>query len=216
VNCPKTLNVSGFTVKNAEDEAYGPIDIKQALAVSCNTAFVNIRESITEADMVRAAQLYGFNGPAPLPIQSFGGSYPKPTGPVDVATSAFGQAAVEASPLQMASVAAAVAAGEWRQPFVVGRSNVSHPIPANVDTQLKDMMRAVVTSGTAAPVPFPGVVYGKTGTAEYGSTPPLSSHAWFIGWRGDVAFAVIVEGGGFGASVAAPVASRFLAQLGPS
>jgi hypothetical protein len=216
VNCPKTLNVSGFTVKNAEDEAFGSITLKQALALSCNTAFVNIRESITEAQMDRAVQLYGFNGSAPLPIQSFGGSYPKPTGPVDVATSAFGQAAVEASPLQMASVAAAVASGAWRQPFVVGRTSVTHPLPASVDAQLKDMMRAVVTSGTAQPVAFPGVVYGKTGTAEYGSKPPLSSHAWFIGWRDTVAFAVIVEGGGFGASVAAPAASSFLAQLGPS
>ena len=162
VNCPKTLDVSGFTIKNAEGEAFGQITFKQALALSCNTAFVNLRQSITESDMEKAAQLYGFNGSDPLPITSFGGSYPKPTGPVDEATSAFGQAAVEASPLQMASVVAAVAAGKWRQPFVAGRPKVTHTIPANVDGQLKDMLRAVVTEGTAQPVGFPGVVYGKT------------------------------------------------------
>ena len=65
-------------------------------------------------------------------------------------------------------------------------------------------------------MPFPGLVYGKTGTAEYGSGPNPPTHAWFIGLRGTVAFAVIVEGGGFGASVAAPIASNFLAYLGPA
>ena len=91
------------------------------------------------------------------------------------------------------------------------------PIPAALD-QVRQMMRAVVTdpNGTAVSVPFPGVVYGKTGTAEYGTGNPLPTHAWFIGFRDTVAFAIIVEGGGFGAAVAAPIGSRFLASLGPS
>ncbi len=70
--------------------------------------------------MRRAATLYGFDGRPPLPILSAGGNYPSPSGPVDEAASAFGQAAVVASPLQMASVAAAVASGTWHQPFVSG------------------------------------------------------------------------------------------------
>ena len=53
-------------------------------------------------------------------------------------------------------------------------------------------------------------------TAEYGTGNPPPTHAWFIGFRGTVAFAVIVEGGGFGAAVAAPIASQFLTALGPA
>jgi hypothetical protein len=218
LDCPATKVISGFPFKNAGNEVLGLINLRTAFAESCNTAFVNLRESITEADMKRAALLFGFDDTQPLPITSFGGSYPVPSGPIDVAASAFGQAAVEASPLQMATVAAAVASGSWRKPFVVGQSSVTHPIPVAVDAALKDMMRAVVTEGTAAPnvVSFPGIVYGKTGTAEYTSIKNGPTHAWFIGFRGTVAFAVIVEGGGFGASVAAPIGSRFLGNLGPS
>ena len=73
------------------------------------------------------------------------------------------------------------------------------------------MMRAVVTSGTAAGVGFPAGVYGKTGTAQYGTG--THSHGWFIGYRGDLAFAVLVEGGGLGADSAGPVANTFLRKL---
>jgi len=74
----------------------------------------------------------------------------------------------------------------------------------------------VVTTGTAKPAHLPAGTYGKTGTAEYasgknGKEPP--THAWFMGFRGDVAFAVIVEGGGFGAKAAAPIARSFLNAL---
>lgn len=217
IKCPGTVDIAGVTFKNAMKEALGPLTLRSAFAQSCNTAFVNLREEIHETDMKRAADLYGFDGTPPLPIASAGGSYPKPTGPVDEAASAFGQAAVVTSPLQMASVPAAVASGTWHQPFISGASARSHPLPAAVVPQLQDMMRAVVVEGTAAPVSFPGTVYGKTGTAEYGSAPKgtdLPTHAWFVGYRGTIAFAVIVENGGFGAEVAAPIASRFLSALG--
>jgi cell division protein FtsI/penicillin-binding protein 2 len=55
--------------------------------------------------------------------------------------------------------------------------------------------------------------HGKTGTAEYGTGEKLNSHAWFMGFKGDVAFAVVVEGGGGGGAVAAPVAATFLKNL---
>jgi cell division protein FtsI/penicillin-binding protein 2 len=80
---------------------------------------------------------------------------------------------------------------------------------------LRTMMREVVTKGTAtalADVPG-GAVHGKTGTAEFGRKDPPDAHAWFTGYQGDVAFAVVVEGGGFGAKVAAPIAGAFLGRL---
>jgi cell division protein FtsI/penicillin-binding protein 2 len=78
---------------------------------------------------------------------------------------------------------------------------------------LRVLMRQVVTQGTAAPAGLPGKVGGKTGTAEFGTGDPLPTHAWFIGFRGDLAFAVVVEDGGVGGRVAAPVAARFLNGL---
>jgi cell division protein FtsI/penicillin-binding protein 2 len=72
----------------------------------------------------------------------------------------------------------------------------------------------VVREGTAAPAHLPGGTGGKTGTAEFGTGNPLPTHAWFVGFRGDLAFAVVVEGGGVGGRVAAPIAGRFLTALG--
>jgi cell division protein FtsI/penicillin-binding protein 2 len=73
-------------------------------------------------------------------------------------------------------------------------------------------MTRVVTSGTGTAAGVPGQsIAGKTGTAEFGTDTPPKTHAWFIGFRDDLAFAVLVEGGGVGGRVAAPIAHAFLA-----
>jgi cell division protein FtsI/penicillin-binding protein 2 len=66
------------------------------------------------------------------------------------------------------------------------------------------MASVVQSGGTAAGAGLPSGTFGKTGTAEFGSGNPPPTHAWFIGYRGNVAFAVIVEGGGVGGRVALP------------
>ena len=72
----------------------------------------------------------------------------------------------------------------------------------------------MVTDGTAAALAaVSGEVHGKTGTAEYGRGNPPPTHAWFIGYRGDLALAVLVEGGRSGGEVAVPIAGRFLRAL---
>jgi cell division protein FtsI/penicillin-binding protein 2 len=75
------------------------------------------------------------------------------------------------------------------------------------------MMEGVVTSGTAAGAGLPSGTIGKTGTAEFGGGNPPATHAWFVGARGDVAFAVVVYGGGVGGAVAAPIAAKFLSGI---
>ena len=57
---------------------------------------------------------------------------------------------------------------------------------------LRPMMRLVVTNGTAKDIADCGEVFGKTGEAEF----PGGSHSWFAGYRGDLAFAALIVGGG--------------------
>jgi len=83
-----------------------------------------------------------------------------------------------------------------------------------VDSTLKSFMASVVRpGGTAAGAGLPANAFGKTGTAEFGNANPPRTHAWFIGFRGDLAFALIVEDGGVGGRVAAPLAAGFLRAL---
>jgi cell division protein FtsI/penicillin-binding protein 2 len=72
-----------------------------------------------------------------------------------------------------------------------------------------------VTTGSAKLLNLPGEpVSAKTGTAEYGSEDPPRTHAWMIGFRGDLAFAVVIDDGGAGGADAGPLAKRFL-ELAP-
>jgi cell division protein FtsI/penicillin-binding protein 2 len=78
-------------------------------------------------------------------------------------------------------------------------------------------MRQVVLTGTATELADRGEVYGKTGTAEFGTNTPPDAHGWFTGYRlggpqGDVAFAVLVEGGG-SSSTAVAVTDAFLGAV---
>jgi cell division protein FtsI/penicillin-binding protein 2 len=73
------------------------------------------------------------------------------------------------------------------------------------------MMRAVVTEGTATKLSELPDVRGKTGTAQFGDGE--RSHGWFVGYQGDVAFAVLIVGGG-SSKPAVDVAHRFLTELG--
>ncbi|MGZ4620061.1 MAG: penicillin-binding transpeptidase domain-containing protein, partial [Frankiaceae bacterium] len=140
LNCPSSVNAYGLVIRNAEKEQLGPISFATAFAHSCNTAFINLELSLPKGSVTRAAQLFGFDGSQPLPIASVGGSFPPPGDAAEGAAAAIGQAKVIASPLQMASVVAGVAAGEWRRPFVVGGPDLTHSLPRDVAANLRSFM----------------------------------------------------------------------------
>ncbi|HEY8620506.1 MAG TPA: penicillin-binding transpeptidase domain-containing protein [Dermatophilaceae bacterium] len=215
-SCSPTVTVDGYTMHNANGESFGSIPLLQAFAVSCNTSFINLAETLPTGALATAAKLMGCDtGHAPLTVPSFGCSYPAgATGTAYTAT-AIGQGTVLTSPLSIAAIAAAAASGTWNEPHVSpGASAVSHPLPAVVTIGLQQAMRAVVTSGTGTAANLPGTpVYGKTGTAEIGTGSNPPTDAWFAAFRGNVAVAVVVEDAGFGATAAVPVAASFLSSV---
>jgi cell division protein FtsI/penicillin-binding protein 2 len=217
--CPKTISVGGRTFKNFEGESAMNLNLLHAFEVSCNTAFISLAGTLTSQQLISAANQFGF-GTTPQPgLPAFGGQIPVPVDEVEKVASAIGQGRVLASPVQMAGVAAAVDSGVVHAPRLVAGAPddtaKTTPLAAGVVAGLRTMMAAVVAggTGTAANVAGGPPVSGKTGTAEFGNANPPLTHAWFIGFRGDVAFAVIVEGGGVGGAVAGPIAAKFLRGL---
>jgi cell division protein FtsI/penicillin-binding protein 2 len=218
VGCPPTAVVGGRSFRNFEGEQLGAIPFSAAFAHSCNTAFVQLAAGrLDGAKLAAASERFGFGADLSPGVPAVKGSFLAPAGKTELAAAAIGQARVEASPLQMATVAAAVQNGTWRAPRLVDQARPAaapRPLDPQVAGVLRALMRAVATEGTAASARLPAGVGGKTGTAEFGQGDPLPTHAWFIGFRGDLAFAVVVEGGGVGGRVAAPLAARFLGRLG--
>ncbi len=219
VQCPARVNVGGRTFHNFDNEHLGSTSLQTAFAVSCNSTFITLAtQRLNGSKLASSAATFGFNSRPNLGIPATLGRFTTPKTQIDLAANAFGQGTDLVNPLSQASMAGAVADGTWRPPQLVvspapAQSAQPQKLSPRALSTLRPMMRAVVTTGTAAGVGLPGGVFGKTGTAEFGSAQKPRAHAWFIGYRGDVAFAVLVEGGGVGADASAPIANVFLRNL---
>ena len=185
-------------------------------AQSCNNAFSTQWPHLSGGGLARAAREYfGLNQDWNIGITGLSASYfnaPASASGSELAQEAFGEGQLTASPIAMASVAATVDLGMFKQPILVtGTKQVTATaLPASTDAQLKEMMQAVVTSGTAAGIGFGPGVYAKTGTADIqGQEQPNS---WIVAFdpAQDVAVAGLVVNAGYGAQFAGPEAKAFL------
>lgn len=216
VGCPATIKVGGRTFKNFEGERLGDITFKQAFLNSCNTAFIGLTSPLDASKIAGAASNFGFGRQYDLPLNAAGGSYPEPKDATERAAAAIGQGRVLASPMHMATVAGAAASSSWKPPKLIadGQPPALEAIDPTVAQNLRELMLAVVSEGTGTRARVPGVeLGGKTGTAEFGKDVPPRTHAWFVGFSRTLAFAVLVEDGGVGGQVAAPIAAKLVAGL---
>jgi cell division protein FtsI/penicillin-binding protein 2 len=224
IDCPETINAGGRVFKNFEGGQLGRVTFGQAFAESCNTAFVNATADMPAADLVTAAQTFGFNSTYSVGLTTEGGSFPEPADATEKAAATIGQGRVLASPLQMATVASAVMEGTWEPPTLLpDHPGDSPPQPVTLDGDVREtlagLMRRVVTEGSGTSADVDGAeVAGKTGTAEFGEGDPLPTHAWFIGFRPDagLALAIVIEDGGVGGRDAAPVAGEIFNAFTPA
>jgi cell division protein FtsI/penicillin-binding protein 2 len=223
VSCPPTTVVDGKTFKNYSDypsSGLGEITFEDALANSCNTAFIGQHEKLGPTSLAEAAAALGFGVDHDTGFPSFFGAVDKPASETQAAASMIGQGTVLASPMAMATVVASVLKGSAVLPRLLPDVKVEATTPANPLTsseaaKLRTMMRAVVERGSGAGLQgLPGgPVIAKTGTAEFGDKPPLPTHAWMVAGRGDLAVAVFVERGESGSQTAGPVLEQFLREV---
>jgi Penicillin binding protein transpeptidase domain/NTF2-like N-terminal transpeptidase domain len=222
VECPAQLVINGQTFTNDQgiSEPAGTPFITD-FAASCNNAFAQWYSKVGASTLAQTAQkYYGLNQTWNIGIGPGGPYYSIPSTAYngELAQEMFGQGELEASPLAMASVAATVDTGSFKQPIVVpGQTQLSAtPLPGNVRQDLWQMMRAVTqTGGTAAGV-FDGVssaVYGKTGTADVSGQGQPNS--WMVAFDPtlNVAIGCLVLNAGYGADFAAPEAASVLQAL---
>jgi cell division protein FtsI/penicillin-binding protein 2 len=215
VDCPAEVTLGGAHFPNAGSRDLGTISLASAFAESCNTTFTaQAVEHLTASSLAAVARAFGFDTDPDAGLPAATPRYPEPVDTAELAASAMGQGRVLVTPLEQASIAAAIAADGWMPPTLVpgpaDRTRI--PLDPAVAAQVADMMLLTVTDGTAGNARVPGEdVYGKTGSAEYDDQG--DTHAWFVGYWGHLAIAVIVEDGGSGGQTSAPIAAALIRDL---
>ncbi|MDG5484133.1 penicillin-binding transpeptidase domain-containing protein [Mycolicibacterium gadium] len=196
--CPGTMDIGHRTVPNYGGFDLGTVPMSRAFASSCNTTFAELASRMPPRGLTQAAAKYGIGTDYAIEgMTTVTGSVPPTVDLAERTEDGFGQGKVVVSPFGMALAAATVAAGktpvpqliEGRQTQVTGDQT---PISPKILDGLRPMMRLVVTNGTAKDLQGAGDVRGKTGEAEFAG----GSHSWFAGYRGDMAFAALIVGGG--------------------
>jgi Penicillin binding protein transpeptidase domain/NTF2-like N-terminal transpeptidase domain len=199
LGCPGHIDIGQRSIPNYGGFDLGTVPMSRAFANSCNTTFAELASRMPPRGLTTAAAQYGIGTDYVVDgITTVTGSVPPTVNLAERTEDGFGQGKVLVTPFGMALAAATVAAGKTPVPQLI---EGSHTEVAAGDTPsitpkmldgLRPMMQLVVTNGTAKELNGSGDVRGKTGEAEFDG----GSHAWFAGYRGDLAFAALIVGGG--------------------
>ncbi len=217
------------------NEQHGEISLAKAFRVSCNNAFAQTALVIGDSALRKTAENFGFNDNflfRDLVVEN--SRYPTENrNSFEIAWSGVGQSQVAVTPLHLCMVSAAIANdGVMMEPRLLSRvqspagavrtrtaSRVYRTACSKETAQILDgYMKDVVKNGTGTRAKVDGLtIAGKTGSAEGSSNGMDVTHAWFTGYIDDdrypYAVSVLVEEGGTGGSVAAPVAQKIFTYL---
>lgn len=207
----------------------GQVSLSEALVRSCNIPFAELAIELGSGPVVGTAEAFGWESEIETDLPVSISPFPDPGDDLAaLAQAAIGERDARATTLQLASVAATIAAdGERLRPFLVGTvfdadggvESTTEPevlgraVSEETAAQLTAMMADAVARGTGTAASLPGVaVAGKTGTSETGPV-------WFVGFAPvddpTIAIAVLVTDpgpGGSGGRTAAPIARAVLAE----
>ncbi|TDQ52318.1 peptidoglycan D,D-transpeptidase FtsI family protein [Actinorugispora endophytica] len=234
IAAPESIPLGGSSLPNAFGgpcNGGAPDSIAHSIEISCNTSMANWAIELGDQAMHDQATAFGFNsGPMDIPVPVTESLAPLEPDNNIRAQTGIGQGNLEATPLQMAMVAAGVAnGGTVMQPYLV--QEILGPDMSELDSTSPEVFSEAVSSDTAEQLTqamiqvtegdegsgltgaIPGMqVAGKTGTAETGDG---DTHNWFISFAPaddpQVAVAVVIERGNqSGGTLAAPVAKAIM------
>ncbi|MFF9915650.1 penicillin-binding transpeptidase domain-containing protein [Streptomyces sp. NPDC013457] len=219
VQCPATVTWER-EFHNLKDFSIPRATLKQAFARSCNTAFIKpVKPLGAEAGTAlreTARKYFGIGLDWQVGIPTRDGSVPTSVG-AETAASYIGQGRVQMNALNMASVAATVKNGSFRQPVLVPvtvddrKLAAAVPLPTSMASTLRQLMSAAAHGeGTAASAmaSVSGAKGAKTGSAEVDSQGAPNS--WFTGYTDRLAAAAVVGQGGHGGDTAGLVVAQVL------
>ncbi|MFD3541218.1 peptidoglycan D,D-transpeptidase FtsI family protein [Streptomyces sp. NPDC058662] len=222
----------------AGSAACANVSVRTALKLSCNNVFAQLASQLGQDKMRATAEKFGFNVRIDTPVRTNPPStYPSKKMSVDqVAQTGIGQFDVQATPLQMAMVTAAVEnGGKLVAPHMVSEvtdaggdvlESFDDPesrqvVSARTASMIQDAMRTVAVEGGGKLALVPGAeVGGKTGTAQRGVGNSLAPLAWFTSYGKlngkQIAVAVVIENSSAerseigGGKLAAPIAQKMM------
>jgi len=198
---------------------HGEIDFIRGMQVSCNIVFGELAIDIGAAVLADyAAKLDLSERTTVSGITTAKGNFDRATSSINVAWSGIGQYTNTINPATMLRFVGAIANdGIAVNLNYLKKSGMSSVIPTSTERLLNretaellgEMMKIQSTDG------FPGLeIHAKSGTAQVGGGN--EPHAWYVGYITNAnhpyAFVVIVENGGGGTAVAAPIANRVLQE----
>jgi cell division protein FtsW (lipid II flippase)/cell division protein FtsI/penicillin-binding protein 2 len=209
--------IPGWTRPIRDDELdrvpHGAVNLRAGIEQSCNAYFAQLAMRIGASSLHDTGRLFEIALAQPDTADRLRDTLPQ---------AGYGQGEVQVTPFKMARIVASIANG-GRMPYGRwvnepgdrrDRPPVQVMTPA-VAAQIASYMRGVVLRGTARSLGgISPAVAGKTGTAEINDAP---SHAWFAGFapygatKGRrIAFAILIENGGYGGRTAAPLAGELV------
>ena len=185
-HCSGSTVVNGYRINcwTADRGGHGDLTFYQSVGASCNPAFIKMISELEKEDFYKYIEAFGFGQPTGIdyPGESPGLVFsPEVMGPLELATTSFGQG-ISVTPIQQTmAIAAMVNGGYLYRPYLVEKINtqlgeeiyyrepemVRQVVSRETSALLVELMESVVLDGTGYNVALEGYsVAGKTGTAE--------------------------------------------------
>lgn len=217
-----SLRVDGNIIRNYQNQIFGEHDLSQALIQSINTTIAQVSLDLGAPLLEEYFKRFGLDQAVRLGLPMSSGQIGSPQrSKVALAWSGIGQDQVLVNPLHMAQIFAVFANGGYLPPIHLIKTadlpEQSRILQEETVQTMNNMLKEVVLQGTGTNAQVQGLeLFAKTGTAETVSGP---SHAWFAGHTTiaqdqKVAFALLIEEGGVGGQVAAPLVREYFSRLG--